>query len=110
MRKVVIDSLCEYGGKLTAYLYEPDGKHVQRGLHPGILVIPGGSYTKIVDREGDSVAFEFFTAGFNAFILEYGTLPNDIVSSCKMCVRYSLFNHEGGEIRPFLIVCCGNKV
>ena len=75
MNKVVVAPICSCGGKLTAYLHEPDSPYIQRGCRPGVLVIPGGGYEKIVDREGDSVAFEFFSAGFNAFILEYSVRP-----------------------------------
>lgn len=75
MNKVVVAPLCSCGGKLTAYLHEPDGIYIQRGRRPGVVVIPGGGYEKIVDREGDSVAFEFFAAGFNAFVLEYSVHP-----------------------------------
>lgn len=71
MNKVVLSPIGSAGGKLTAYLHDFDSTYVHRGSRPAILVIPGGGYEKIVDREGDSVAFEFFSAGFNTFILEY---------------------------------------
>ena len=77
MRKLVISPLCERGGRLTAYLHDPDGLYIKRGPRPGMLVIPGGGYSKIVDREGDCVAFEFFTAGFNTFVLEYSVRPDN---------------------------------
>ena len=75
MDKIVLVPLCSDGGKLTAYLHEPDSLYMHRGVRPGVLVIPGGGYEKIVDRECDSVAFEFFSAGFNAFVLEYSVRP-----------------------------------
>ncbi len=75
MNKEVFEPLCSCGGKLTAYLHEADNTYIQRGPRPSVLVIPGGGYEKIVDREGDSVAFEFFAAGFNAFVLEYSVRP-----------------------------------
>lgn len=71
MNKFEIAPLCPQGGKLTAYLHDFDTDYVHRGSRPGILVIPGGGYQKIVDREKDGVAFEFFAAGFNTFVLDY---------------------------------------
>lgn len=71
MQKKVVDPISDWGGRLTAYLHEPDDLSIHRGARPGILIFPGGGYEKIVTRECDPVAFEFFSAGFNAFILEY---------------------------------------
>lgn len=63
--------LCAQGGALTAYLHDADDGYVRRGARPGVLVIPGGGYCQWVSREADPVAFEFFAAGFNTFVLEY---------------------------------------
>ena len=71
MRTVEIPQLTSRGGSLTAYLHNPDSERIQRGRRPAVLVIPGGGYRNIVDREADPVAFEFFTAGFNTFVLSY---------------------------------------
>lgn len=90
MEKVVITQICAEGGKLTAYLHDPDTQYLHRGRRPAILVIPGGGYEKLVDREGDGVAFEFFSAGFNAFILEYSVrLPGQVPLGLRPLIQAS---------------------
>lgn len=77
MRKIVKHPLCEEGGVLTAYLHDFDTAYIMRGPRPGILVMPGGGYRRLVEREADPVAFEFFSAGFNTFVLEYSVAEQE---------------------------------
>lgn len=77
MQKKIHSPLCASGGTLTAYLHEPDSACLRRGVRPGVLVIPGGGYQQVVKREADPVAFEFFAAGFNVFLLDYTVFKPD---------------------------------
>ena len=38
---------------------------------PAMLVIPGGAYYMVSDREAEPVALKLFAAGFNGFVLNY---------------------------------------
>jgi acetyl esterase/lipase len=40
---------------------------------PAVLVIPGGSYTFISQREGEPIALKFAAEGYQAFVLHYHT-------------------------------------
>ena len=71
MKVIEIPQLLPSGGRLTGYLHEPDDFFIHRGRRPAVVVIPGGGYQKLAERETDPVAFEFFSAGFNTFILRY---------------------------------------
>lgn len=71
MRRVDLAPLTRSGGSLTGYLHDPDNSYIRRGPRPAILVIPGGGYRKLVEHEGDPVAWEFFAAGFHTFVLSY---------------------------------------
>ena len=71
MRVIQIAQLTPLGGKMTAYLHEPDDDYIFRGKRPAILIMPGGGYRKLAGREKDPVAFEYFAEGFNTFVLEY---------------------------------------
>lgn len=71
MRRVDFAPLTPEGGSLTGYLHDPDNAYIHRGPRPAILVIPGGGYRKLVEHEGDPVAWEFFSAGFHTFLLSY---------------------------------------
>ena len=43
-----------------------------------MLVIPGGGYAGVcADREGEPIALEFVSRGYNAFVLNYRVGPND---------------------------------
>lgn len=71
MRRVDVAPLTAEGGALTGYLHDPDNGYTRRGPRPALLIIPGGGYRKLVEHEGDPVAWEFFPAGFQTFILRY---------------------------------------
>lgn len=38
---------------------------------PAVIVCPGGGYGMVSAREAEPVAFEYFTAGYNVFVLTY---------------------------------------
>lgn len=62
------------GGYLTAYRH---GQLVSsdKKIRPALLVIPGGGYAMVSDREGEPVALRYFGAGFDCFTLDYSVAP-----------------------------------
>lgn len=42
---------------------------------PAMLVLPGGGYAALSQREDEPIAMRFFAAGYDAFVLEYGVAP-----------------------------------
>lgn len=53
----------------TSYKYEDmDGR-----LLPSIIVVPGGCYSFVADREAFPVVKEYYAAGYNVFVLNYST-------------------------------------
>lgn len=77
MKQFTISPLLSGGGELTGYLHDPDDEFIFRGKRPAVLIFPGGGYQKLAGREMDPVAFEFYTAGFNAFFLKYSICGED---------------------------------
>lgn len=61
-------------GVLTCYLHE-ESPEIPIKARPAILVIPGGGYGMVSDREGEPVAMEFFIESFNVFVLNYSVAP-----------------------------------
>ena len=62
---------------LTVYL--PDNlTQMGRGdqLRPGLLVIPGGGYAMVSEREAEPIALNFLSEGYNVFVLTYSVAPN----------------------------------
>lgn len=59
-------------GYLTVYSRTPS-KEIGAKKRPAMLVIPGGGYTMVSDREGEPVAIRFLVEGYCAFVLTYTT-------------------------------------
>ena len=59
------------GGNLTAILHENSEIINPNRKYPAILIIQGGGYAGLCDREADPIAIQFLAKGFCAFILEY---------------------------------------
>ena len=38
---------------------------------PAVIIVPGGGYRYVSEREGEPVAFQFIARGFQAFVLKY---------------------------------------
>ena len=60
---------------LAVYVWENVDEIDRNRLRPAVLVCPGGGYAYCSDREAEAVAFRFFAAGFNAFVLRYSVAP-----------------------------------
>ena len=58
------------GGKLTVYAHEHKVKICDK-VRPAMLVVPGGGYSFVSERENEPIAIAFFGAGYVAFSLEY---------------------------------------
>lgn len=56
---------------LTVYLREPSAAMPQAAARPLVLVVPGGGYEHVSDREGDPVAVRFLAEGYHAAVLRY---------------------------------------
>ena len=59
--------------KLTAFL--PLNVHLDptdpRRIRPAILILPGGGYTMLSNRESEPIALQFLSQGITAFVLSY---------------------------------------
>lgn len=60
---------------LSVYVWENSQEIDMERRRPAILVCPGGAYGYCSDREAEAIAFRFFSAGFNAFVLRYSLAP-----------------------------------
>lgn len=45
----------------------------ENGIRPAVIVLPGGAYHSVCDREKLPVADRFYSIGFNVFFLNYAT-------------------------------------
>lgn len=63
-------------GTLTAYRHTQVEEFGVRRLRPAMLVIPGGAYAVLSQKEAEPVALRFFAEGFDCFLLRYDTAPH----------------------------------
>lgn len=70
MKLFTVPLLGSAGGSLTAYLHEESPEMPNQRKRPTILLMPGGGYGYLSDREKDPVASVFFARGFEVFVLE----------------------------------------
>ncbi|MDO5698229.1 MAG: alpha/beta hydrolase [Dermatophilus congolensis] len=61
---------------VTAYVLSPGERMTRPEVRPCVLVIPGGGYQFVSEREGEPVALAYVAEGFNAVVLTYATGPD----------------------------------
>ncbi len=59
----------ECPNRVTAYIHE-------NGVHPAMVVYPGGAYMGRAPHEGWDIAEFYYENGFNAFVVDYRVAPN----------------------------------
>lgn len=64
--------------RLTAYLHDDKNDYTECPfrLRKAVLVLPGGGYGKLSQREAEPIAMEYFASGYQTFILWYSIKPN----------------------------------
>lgn len=62
-------------GFLEAYRHTQLSERGIRKRRPALLVIPGGGYGMLSEREAEPVALQFFAEGFDCFVLRYDVAP-----------------------------------
>lgn len=62
---------------LDCYLLSPNDEIDADRKHPSILVIPGGGYRFVSQREAEPIALNYLSMGFNAFVLWYSIFPEN---------------------------------
>ncbi|MBP5311256.1 MAG: alpha/beta hydrolase [Clostridia bacterium] len=77
---------------LTPYILDKSPEMPLSVNRPAVVVIPGGGYQALSDREGEPIAMAFAAQGFNTFVLrysvgQYASFPNpltDLMKAMKM--------------------------
>lgn len=63
-------------GTLTCFRHTQVEELRLRRLRPAVLVIPGGAYAFVSQREAEPVALRYFAQGFDCFVLDYDIAPH----------------------------------
>lgn len=83
------------GGYLMTYVRCPYPE-IKAKARPAVLVLPGGGYSFVSEREGEPVALEFVAKGYSAFVLYYSVntaYPVPLNEAC-MAMNYIRKNAE----------------
>lgn len=76
---------CSQGASLTCYiLNERPVRNPNRAPRPGIIIIPGGGYHRLVDHEKECVAVQFLSKGYHTFILDYSVNEDGNTPLCSV--------------------------
>jgi len=62
-------------GYLTVYNLGVSSEINLDRKYPAMLIIPGGGYEMVSDREGEPIALEFLYNNYNSFVLKYSVKP-----------------------------------
>lgn len=61
------------GGEAVFYLHEPSDEIASNKKYPVMVIVPGGAYMWVSDREGEPIAAEYFAKGISCVVLKYAT-------------------------------------
>ena len=78
-------------------------------IRPAVLIMPGGGYEFVSDRENEPVALKFMNSGFACFVLQYSVFasyPVPLVEA-QMAVSYIRANYEKYSINPKAVCTVG---
>ncbi len=95
-------------GILNVYAHTPNASESAERIRPAMLVLGGGGYKYISEREKEPIAIHFYNQSFNAFVLEYSCpqpYPIDLIEGCMAMVyirenaeKYQVDNAHVGAI------------
>ncbi len=100
-------------GFLTSYIRDLSREIDPARKAPAMLVIPGGGYYMVSDREGEPVALKYLALGFNSFVLNYSVAEDSAlkypyqIAEAAMAMAYLRLNADKLNIDPEKIAAVG---
>ena len=97
-------------GLLTCYELAVTPEISLERKSPAILVMPGGGYQGVSDREAEPVALTYTAAGYHAFVLRYSTAPARFPTQLReaaMAMIYIRENADALHVRPDRVAALG---
>lgn len=92
--------------------YPLDGEKNKEWKRPAVVVVPGGGYGYVSKREGEPIAMEFLSRGFQTFVLTYlvasdGVRYPEQLLELAAAVDYVKKNAEAFDVNPDEIFVVG---
>ncbi len=98
------------GGILTAWLTQTPETVSVRRRRPAVLILPGGGYEHISQRESEPVALRFAARGWVAFVLRYSVAPARFpvqLRQAALAMRYIRERAGEMEVDPRMVAAVG---
>lgn len=98
------------GGRLTAWSVQAPPAVSQSRRRPAVLILPGGGYEHISQRESEPVALRFLARGWVAFALEYSVAPARFpvqLREAAWAMRFIRERAEEFEVDPHMVAAVG---
>ena len=105
-----LEKLPERTGNLTCIYFSTGWEISTSRVRPAVLIMPGGGYHAVSDREAEPIALRFANRGYAAFVLRYSVKPNVFPTSlreCAMAMKYIRENCEKFEVDPSMVAAIG---
>ena len=96
-------------GTLMCYLQDTPQSLMPR-RRPAVLIIPGGGYNHVSQREAEPVALRFLARGYQAFVLDYSVSPIQFpvqLQEAAMAMAYIRQNAGDMEVDPAMVAAIG---
>ena len=100
----------DYTATLTGYVPENDFAPEDKKIRPAVLIIPGGGYEHVSDRESEPIAMKFISEGLCAFVLRYSIAPAQFPQAlCEAfeAIKYIREHAKEWNVDSNKIVVCG---
>lgn len=97
-------------GYLHCYIQKTDNLSETPRPRAAVLILPGGGYAYVSEREAEPVALRFLAAGCNAFVLDYSVAPLKFPVALReavLAVRYIRENADLLGVAPDMIGAMG---
>ena len=97
-------------GLLTSYIHYQSPEYCTGRTRPAMLVLPGGGYGFVSDRENEPIAVKYLAEGFNAFALKYSIAPIGFPAQlleAAMAMVYIRENAEKFNVIPDKVAAVG---
>ncbi len=95
-QKITIEANGEEA-ELDCYLWSESPEYANGRKRPCVLILPGGGYSFVADREGEPVAFQFLAEGCQAAVLRYSVLPARYPAALLQAARAMVLLREHAE-------------
>lgn len=97
-------------GQLRCYIQRTSDQIAPRRLRPAVLILPGGAYRHVSEREAEPIALRFTARGWSAFVLTYSIAPHRFpvaLRQAAMAMRWIRENAADMEVDPGKVAAMG---